>query len=87
MACAVPAIASRLAGATDVFVTDGVNGRLFEVDDERALAEALRDLLTDPRAARAIGDRGRETVCAAYSIQQTAERWLAAYHDVLGRPR
>jgi glycosyltransferase involved in cell wall biosynthesis len=84
MACGLPAVASRLAGATDAFVVDGVNGRLVAVDDEVALADALRDLLSDPEAARVIGARARETMVARYAIDITAERWLEAYRDVLG---
>jgi glycosyltransferase involved in cell wall biosynthesis len=87
MACGLPTIASRLPGATDAFVEDGVNGRLFAVDDEAALAEALRDVLSSLDAAQAMGARARDTVCARYSILHTAEQWLAAYHDVLAHPR
>jgi glycosyltransferase involved in cell wall biosynthesis len=85
MACGVPSIATRLAGATDVLIEDGRNGRLVPADDEDALATALGELLADEAAARLMGARARETVMAAYDIRRTAERWLAAYATVLGR--
>ena len=42
MACGLPSIATRLPGATDAIIEDGVDGRLVPVDDEPALADALR---------------------------------------------
>jgi glycosyltransferase involved in cell wall biosynthesis len=85
MACGVPAIATRLAGATDVLIEDGRNGRLVPPDDEDALATALGEMLADQPAARLMGARARETVLADYDIRHTAERWLSAYATVLGR--
>jgi glycosyltransferase involved in cell wall biosynthesis len=83
MACGLPSIASRLPGATDVLIDDGVNGRLFPVDDEAALASALWDVLSDRPGAAAMGARARETVAARYDIAQAAERWRAAYTEVI----
>jgi glycosyltransferase involved in cell wall biosynthesis len=85
MACGLPSIATRLPGATDAIIEDGVDGRLVPVDDEPALADALRGLLADRGAARSIGARARETVLERYDIRKTAEKWLAAYHTVLTR--
>ena len=87
MACGLPAVATRLPGATDAIIDDGINGRLVPVDDETALSGALRGLLADRAAAGAMGVRARETVLARYDISQTAEQWLAAYHTVLTRNR
>jgi len=84
MACGLPSIATRLAGATDVLIEDGVNGRLVRADDEAALAGALQDVLTNGPAAGLMGARARETVIADYDIRRTAERWLSAYAAVLG---
>jgi glycosyltransferase involved in cell wall biosynthesis len=83
MACGMPCIATRLPGATDVIIDDGVNGRLCPADDEAAFAQALGDMLTDRASARTLGARARATVTARYDIRQTAERWRAAYDEVL----
>jgi glycosyltransferase involved in cell wall biosynthesis len=83
MACGLPCIASRIDGATDVIVEDGVNGRLVERDDEAALARALSELLTGRDEAGRLGARARGTVTSRYDIHQTAERWLDAYRTVL----
>jgi glycosyltransferase involved in cell wall biosynthesis len=87
MACGLPSIATRLPGATDAIIEDGVDGRLVPVDDEPALADALGGLLADRAVAQAMGVRGRETVLARYDVSHTSEKWLAAYHTVLTRAR
>ena len=83
MAAGLPTIATRLPGATDVLIEDGANGRLVPPDDEAALAEAMRDLLTCESRAAALGARARQTATDRYDIRRTAEAWLAAYHTVL----
>jgi len=83
MACGLPSVASRLAGATDAIVDDGVNGRLTTVDDEAAIADALGALAADPDSARRMGAQARRTIESAYDIRQTSETWMAAYRDVL----
>ena len=84
MACGLPCIASRIDGATDVIIDDGVNGRLVDRDDVQGLARTLGQVLNNPGEARELGRRARETVMNRYDIQQTAERWLDAYRTVLG---
>lgn len=79
MASGLPSIAARLPGATDVIIDDGVNGRLFAVDDEAALARAISEVLRDETAARAMGVRARDTIVARFDSARAAERWLAAY--------
>ena len=87
MACGLPCIATRLPGATDVLIEDGQNGRLFPADDEAALAEALRQVIANPAAARSMGAQARETVVARYDIRRTADLWLSAYQTALAGAR
>ena len=83
MACGLACIASRIEGATDVVIDDGVNGRLVASDDEQALASALADLVARPDEAGRLGRKAPEIVAARYDIQQTAVRWMDAYRTVL----
>jgi glycosyltransferase involved in cell wall biosynthesis len=83
MACGIPVIASRIEGATDVVIDDGVNGRLVNPDDEEALASALAQVFERPEEAARLGRQARDTVVNRYDIRQTAERWLEAYRTVL----
>jgi glycosyltransferase involved in cell wall biosynthesis len=83
MACGLPCVASRIDGATDVVIEDGMNGRLIERDDEAGLAAALGDVLSNDARARALGEQARWTVETRYDVRHTAERWLDAYTTVL----
>lgn len=85
MSCGLPAIATRLPGATDVLIVDGENGRLFPPDDEQALADALKDVLLDRAAAERMGARARTTAVERYDVSRTANEWLATYHAVMAR--
>jgi glycosyltransferase involved in cell wall biosynthesis len=84
MACGLPCVASRIEGATDVILEDGVNGRLVEPDDERAIGEALIEVFSDSARANSFAQRARQTIVARYDITRTAERWLEVYRSVLG---
>jgi len=83
MACGLPCIASRIEGATDVMIEDGVNGLLVEKDDEQMLAVALSAVLRNPDTSARLGREARETVVTRYDIRHTADRWLDAYRTVL----
>ena len=83
MACGLACIASRIEGATDVVIQDGVNGRLFGRDDEAGLAAALADFLRRPEETARLAARAPEVVAIQYDIRQTAERWMDAYRSVL----
>ena len=81
MASGLPCVASRLPGATDAIIEDGINGRLFPVDDEAALAAIIGELLTHPAEAAALGAHARQTVETRFDVRRAAEAWLAAYRE------
>ena len=81
MACGLPCVATRLPQVTDVIIDEGSSGLLVDGVDE--LAAALDTLVTDRARGDALGVRARETAVARFSVEQTANRWLSAYHRVL----
>jgi len=87
MATGLPVVASRLAGATDVVVADGVDGLLVPPGDSAVLAGALRMLLTDAARASALGAAARAKVLREYNSALTAARWLEAYRLVVAPSR
>lgn len=64
MAAGCPVIAANAGGIPDI-VTDGINGYLFDPDDERGAIAAVQRLLADP-AARSV---------LRHNARQEAERW------------
>ena len=74
-------VASRVGGIPDV-VEDGVNGLVVEPGDERALAAALRRLLSD----RALAERlGAGAAQGADRWRVTAEEWARNVRDLVDR--
>ena len=66
MASGLPVCASRTGGLADSVVHEQT-GLLFPSGDARALAAALKRLLDDAPARRAMGEAGRERVRALYT--------------------
>lgn len=75
MAAGVPVVASELSGIPEL-VEDGTSGILVSPGNADAVATAVRTLLTRPRVAREIGERGRERVREAFSLQGTVSQLL-----------
>ena len=66
-----PVVATRV-GDIPAVVRDGVSGLLVTPDDPEALAHALIRLLTDPNAARTMGEAGRGGLAEAASWDDIA---------------
>jgi glycosyltransferase involved in cell wall biosynthesis len=81
-AAGLPVVASRVGGVPEL-VNPGVNGLMFEGDDEGALTAALRDLLSDPAMARRLGDAGRLLAESSYSLRRMAEEYQRHYLELL----
>ncbi len=80
-AVGLPVVCTRAAGLPELIV-DGVTGRIVEVDDEAALAEAMIDLLTHCEEATRIARNFREYV-------RNTMTWEHAYHrylEIVGAP-
>jgi glycosyltransferase involved in cell wall biosynthesis len=86
MACGLPCVASRLPGATDTLIDDGVSGRLVPPEDVDAFTDAMAALLEDPARAAAMGEAARQVVLDRFASDRIAARWLKTYESVLRRP-
>jgi len=82
MAAGKPVVASRIGG-TDEAVLDGVTGLLVPPSDARALARAVREVLSDPPLARRLGAAGRARVQAEFSARRMVSAVEATYDEVL----
>lgn len=76
MAAGLPVVACRAAAVPEV-VPDGVAGVLVEPRNPERLADALEELLTDPRRRKEYGEAGRRRA-AEFDTARVAQRFLEA---------
>lgn len=74
MAMGKPCVSYGCGAGPDELIEDGVNGLLVPLEDEVALRERLRDLMTDPGRRDALGNNARR-VCEEYAPDRIVERW------------
>ena len=79
MACGTPVLASRNCGAPD-FISDGVEGRLFEYGDDDALGAALDWALSNPAKLEEMGVRARER-----AVEQSWDEFAWLFLDWIER--
>ncbi|WP_306048660.1 glycosyltransferase family 4 protein [Oceaniradius stylonematis] len=58
-------------------------GRICDPTDPDAIATRMREIIADPDAARAMGERGRELVHSRYSWKPEGQRLVDLYEAVL----
>ena len=84
MSCALPVVASRVKGHTDL-VTEGENGFLFPYDDEDSFAGKVRQLAEDRQLRAQMGQNGRQRV-QPYRLDavlpQVMELYMSAAGDI-----
>lgn len=78
MACGVPVVCTR-SGGPDGIIEDGVDGRLVPLDDARAMARALSDVLGQASANIAMGRAARATIERRYSIEAAGAPFLEVW--------
>ncbi len=83
-ASGVPAVQPAVGAFPEVLAATG-GGVVYDPSAPSALADALRPLLRDPAAARALGLRGREAVLERFSADRMAADLLALYESLPGR--
>lgn len=69
-ACGLPVVAGKSGGSSDALV-DGETGRLVDGRSRAEVTTAVCGLLTDPREAARMGERGREWVNARWTWEHT----------------
>ena len=85
MACGAPVVATDCFGPRDI-VTDGVDGTLVPVGNERALADALLALLRDQALRARYRAAGLERA-QAYSVPRVTEDYLSLFRRLTPRGR
>ncbi|MDR1070728.1 MAG: glycosyltransferase [Gracilibacteraceae bacterium] len=84
MALGKPLIGTEGEGISALIAAERT-GLLVPPRDSAAIEKAVRALLTDPAAARAMGERGRALVRARFTWEQNARATIAVYEKALRR--
>lgn len=87
MACALPVVATRLAGTTET-VAEGETGRLVDrrVDTAATMGDVLAELWGRPDLRESMGLHGRRRA-QLFSSQRSAEVLMEVYQRLLAEPR
>jgi len=83
MGAARPVVATDVGGAREALGEDNAAGYLVASGDDESLARHVVELLRDPEAARAMGERGRARVERLFSDRVQLERTAALYDRCL----
>jgi glycosyltransferase involved in cell wall biosynthesis len=83
MSAGTPVVGSRGGGIAEQIV-DGVSGFLFTPGDERALADALDRLLSDPALRERMAAEGLRRVRDDFSLETTYRSMAALFEQVTG---
>jgi glycosyltransferase involved in cell wall biosynthesis len=83
MACGIPALAHAACGNADV-IGDSANGYLRDLGSPQALDTALAHALRSPDRLPALGQAGRTTVEANFSLLATAAGYERLYRELAG---
>lgn len=76
MALEMPVVATDCPiGGASMLIENGKNGLLVPVGDRKALAEAMRTLITNPKKAKELGAEAAK-VRNAYSVEKITDEWL-----------
>ena len=81
----VPVVASRVGGLRET-VRDGVTGCLVTPGDPMELAQAIIDLLKNPRLRTGMGDAGRRMVIRDFAWSKTMAGLAEAYSRACAHP-
>lgn len=85
MAMSKPVIGNDIADQKEVINNSG--GGICTRYDEKEFADAITELLDDPKKAKEMGKRGREWVTKNRNYETLAEKLEKKYYDILGEKR
>jgi colanic acid/amylovoran biosynthesis glycosyltransferase len=83
MASGIPVVASDCGGISEA-ITDGVEGLLISPRDASGLARALARLWRDPPLRTRMGQAGRRTVTARFTLERQLEAFARLYTELAG---
>jgi glycosyltransferase involved in cell wall biosynthesis len=84
MASGVPVVSTMTAGAREI-IDEDKTGRLVPIGDAQALAEAICELLNDPKTRERLASNALRKVSEQFSLDRMVVRTEQVYQEVLER--
>jgi glycosyltransferase involved in cell wall biosynthesis len=81
LALGVPCVATR-TGAVEILIEDRISGMLVPWGNSQAIADALAEMLDDPRFAAGLGTTARERM-KLFSAAREREEWERVYRELI----
>jgi glycosyltransferase involved in cell wall biosynthesis len=81
MAAQLPIISSNIEGPAEI-INHGENGLLYEVEDERSLADLISYAFYNREKLQKLADNGYSSI-DSYSISNMVNRYIRVYSDIL----
>lgn len=82
-ACERPIVTTDMPGCREI-VHDGKNGHLVPPKDSKTLAEALKELISNPEKRDKMGEYGRKLVKDEFSLERVVRDTIDVYEEILG---
>jgi glycosyltransferase involved in cell wall biosynthesis len=83
LSCGLPCVLAPMQGIAKQVIEDGKSGIIVPQDDPGALAEALLELLRDPKKAAELGANARSRALERFSVEKAAEDLIGYYREML----
>ncbi|MDA1315275.1 MAG: N-acetyl-alpha-D-glucosaminyl L-malate synthase BshA [Acidobacteria bacterium] len=85
MACGVPTVASNVGGVPEL-ITHSVDGMLCPVGDIDTMAQACRDLLSDPERYKTVAGAARQTALTRFCASKIIPLYEDYYREIRATP-
>ncbi len=80
MSCGLAIIASKV-GAIPEIIQDGINGILFNINDNKAFANALKHLIADKEARNKLGIEAQKTYYTKYTLREFEKGFISILNN------
>jgi len=86
MAAGLPVVATDVGGAREA-IAEGETGYTVASGDDQKMAERIIELLSNPKRAREMGERGRVIAAERFSCDRHLQNTLELYDELLEKPK
>jgi len=86
MATGIPTILTKINSFQETIV-DGVSGKLIPIKNPIMLAEAIKEMINNPKMAKKMAELARKRVIENFSLQKTAANYEKFYNQLLNEKK